>query len=62
MYEYEGKDLLLESRAVDDAGDVQPTVNQEKKVMGVEGVYHRNSINTWEVKANGEVHNAQMRS
>jgi len=62
MYKYEGKDLLLESRSVDDAGDVQPTVNQEKKIIGVEGVYHRNSINTWQVKANGEVHNAQMRS
>jgi sulfane dehydrogenase subunit SoxC len=62
MYKYEGKHLLLASRSVDDTGNVQPTVNQEKKVIGVEGVYHRNSICTWEVKSNGEVHNVQVRS
>ena len=62
MYKYEGKELLLASRAVDDSDNVQPTVNQEKAVIGVEGVYHRNSICTWEVKANGEVHNVQIRS
>jgi len=62
MYKYEGKELLLQSRAIDDTGDVQPTVNQEKKIMGVEGVYHRNSICTWQVTTKGEVHNAQMRS
>ncbi len=62
MYKYEGKPLLLASRSVDDSKNVQPTVNQEKKVIGVEGVYHRNSICTWEVKTNGEVHNVQIRS
>jgi sulfane dehydrogenase subunit SoxC len=62
MYRYEGKPLLLASRAVDDSDNVQPTVNQEKKVMGVEGVYHRNSICTWEVNAKGEVNNVQLRS
>jgi len=62
MYKYEGKELLLASRSVDDSDNVQPTVNQEKAVIGVEGVYHRNSICTWEVKANGEVNNVQIRS
>jgi len=62
MYKYEGKPLLLSSRAIDEAGFMQPTVNQEKKVMGVEGVYHRNSICTWEVTDMGEVNNVQMRS
>ena len=62
MHRYEGKPLLLQSRAVDDSKNVQPTVNQEKKVMGVEGVYHRNSICTWEVSDMGEVNNVQIRS
>ncbi len=62
IYKYEGKELLLASRGVDDSDNVQPTVNQEKAVIGVEGVYHRNSICTWEVKANGEVNNVQIRS
>jgi sulfane dehydrogenase subunit SoxC len=62
LYKYEGKPLLLASRSVDDSGDVQPTINQEKKIIGVEGVYHRNSINTWQITEKGEVHNAHIRS
>jgi len=62
IYKYDGKPLLLQSRAMDDSGDVQPTVNQEKAIIGVEGVYHRNAICTWEVKENGEVSNVQVRS
>ncbi len=62
MYKYEGKPLLLSSRATDEADVTQPTVNQEKAIIGVEGVYHRNSICTWEVTENGEVNNVQIRS
>lgn len=62
MYKYEGKPLLLQSRAYDDSNNVQPTVNQEKAVVGVEGVYHRNAICTWKVTDNGEVSNVQIRS
>jgi len=62
IYKYDGKPLLLQSRAMDDSNDVQPTVNQEKAIIGVEGVYHRNAICTWEVKENGEVNNVQVRS
>jgi len=62
MYKYEGKPLLLASRSYDDSGDVQPTVNQEKKVVGVECVYHRNAIHTWAIDAKGEVNNVQVRS
>ena len=62
MYKYEGKPLLLQSRAYDDSNNVQPTVNQEKAVVGVEGVYHRNAIVTWKVTDNGEVSNVQIRS
>jgi len=62
MYKYEGKPLLLQSRAYDDSNNVQPTVNQEKAVVGVEGVYHRNAIVTWQVTDMGEVNNVQVRS
>ena len=62
MYKYEGKDILLSSRARDDAGHIQPTVKQERDTVGVEGVYHRNGIHTWSVKANGEVTNVQILS
>lgn len=62
IYKYDGKPLFLSSRARDDAGYVQPTVKQERDAVGVEGVYHRNGIHTWEIKENGEVHNVQILS
>jgi len=62
MYRYEGKPLLLSSRARDDAGHIQPTVKHERAVMGVESVYHRNGIATWEVTEKGEVNNVQVLS
>ncbi|MEJ2500095.1 MAG: sulfite dehydrogenase [Campylobacterales bacterium] len=62
LYKYEGKPLILASRARDDAGYIQPTIDQEVSVMGVESVYHRNGIATWEVTADGTVNNVQVRS
>ena len=35
---------------------------QLSKVMGVESVYHRNGIATWEVTEKGEVNNVQVLS
>ena len=78
MHTYKkGEVLLLTSRAMDDAGFIQPTVDQEvfgngvskenfgkdkTKGMGVESVYHRNAVETWEVTANGEVKHVQIRT
>ncbi len=62
MYKYEGKPLLLSSRARDDAGHIQPSVKQERDAVGVEGVYHRNGVHTWEVTAEGKVNNVQILS
>ena len=63
MHRYKkGENLLLTSRAMDDAGYIQPTVDEETGVLGVEGVYHRNGVETWEVNAQGEVNHVQVRS
>ncbi|HHB95228.1 MAG TPA: sulfite dehydrogenase [Campylobacterales bacterium] len=62
MHKYDGKPLILASRARDDGGHIQPTVKHEREVMGVESVYHRNGIRTWEVTAKGEVNNVQVLS
>ena len=62
MHEYTGKPMLLSSRASDDAGHVQPTVKNERAAVGIEGVYHRNGIHTWEIDAKGEVTNVQILS
>ena len=57
-----GERLLLTSRAMDDAGYIQPTIDQEVSVMGVEAVYHRNAVETWEVTKTGEVNHVEIRS
>ncbi len=62
IIKWEGKDMIMASRATDDAGVTQPTINHDVAKMGVESIYHRNSICSWEVKANGEVNNVHIRS
>ncbi|NPA60415.1 MAG: sulfite dehydrogenase [Epsilonproteobacteria bacterium] len=63
MYKFEkGKRLLLTSRAMDDAGFIQPTIDQETSIMGVESVYHRNAVETWEVTPDGKVNHVQVRT
>ncbi len=57
-----GEVLYLTSRAMDDAGYIQPTIDEETSVMGVESVYHRNAVETWEVTKTGEVNHVQVRS
>jgi len=61
MYRWEGKPLLLSSRATDDLNNTQPTIDQETSKQGVESVYHRNGNVTWEVTTKGEVNNVHIR-
>jgi len=61
IYKWDGKPILLSSRAYDDAGNVQPTIDQETSAVGVESIYHRNPMVTWEVASNGEVNNVHVR-
>ncbi|AXX91621.1 sulfite dehydrogenase [Malaciobacter molluscorum LMG 25693] len=61
IMKWEGKPLLLASRATDDVGRTQPTIDQETSKVGVESVYHRNAIVTWEITKKGECNNVQIR-
>ena len=61
-FQENGKQIILASRAMDDAGYIQPTIDQEVSVMGVEAVYHRNAVETWEVTKTGEVNHVEIRS
>ncbi len=58
---WDGKPLLLASRATDDSGNIQPTIDEETSVVGVESVYHRNAIVTWEITEKGECNNVHIR-
>ena len=58
--EWNGEPLLLQSRAMDETGYVQPTKDELRAIRGVNSIYHNNGIQTWSVKANGEVENVEV--
>jgi sulfane dehydrogenase subunit SoxC len=58
--EWNGGELLLQSRAIDETGYVQPTKTELRKIRGVNSIYHNNGIQTWLVKADGEVENVEV--
>jgi len=60
-FDWDGKPLLIGSRSTDETGYTQPTEQEILDAKGTEFIYHRNAIQIWEVKSNGEVHNVQIR-
>ncbi len=56
---WDGKPAVIQSRAVDETGYVQPTYAQLRAVRGTRSIYHNNSIQSWLVQASGEVMNVQ---
>jgi sulfane dehydrogenase subunit SoxC len=59
-WRWDGKPALLESRAIDEKGFVQPTLAELRKIRGTNSVYHNNSIQTWQVKADGSIFDVQL--
>ena len=59
-WRWDGKPALLQSRAIDETGFVQPTLAELRGVRGTNGVYNNNSIQTWQVKPDGSVFNVQL--
>jgi sulfane dehydrogenase subunit SoxC len=57
---WDGKAALLQSRAVDSTGHVQPSYQQLRTVRGSRSIYHNNAIQTWLVQESGEVGNVQL--
>ncbi|MFM9979673.1 MAG: sulfite dehydrogenase, partial [Burkholderiales bacterium] len=56
---WEGGPAILQSRAIDDTGYVQPKINQLRAVRGTRSIYHNNAIQSWKVAESGEVSNVQ---
>jgi sulfane dehydrogenase subunit SoxC len=59
-FDWDGSELFLQSRAIDDTGYVQPTKDELRKVRGVNSIYHNNGIQTWYVAPSGEVENVEI--
>jgi sulfane dehydrogenase subunit SoxC len=57
---WDGGPAILQSRAIDESGHVQPKINQLRAVRGTRSIYHNNAIQSWKVTETGEVVNVQV--
>jgi sulfane dehydrogenase subunit SoxC len=56
-WRWDGAPAILQSRAVDESGYVQPNRDALIAARGVQSYYHNNSIQSWRVSADGQVQN-----
>jgi sulfane dehydrogenase subunit SoxC len=57
---WDGRPAIVQSRATDETGYVQPSYKQLRAVRGTRSIYHNNSIQSWLVQESGEVKNVQL--
>lgn len=57
---WDGSPAILQSRALDETGYVQPQMRALREVRGTRSIYHNNAIQSWKVDASGEVSNVQV--
>ena len=57
---WDGQPAIIQSRAMDDTGYVQPNYQQLRAARGTRSIYHNNAIQSWAVQASGEVVNVQL--
>lgn len=55
LFEWNGRDTVLLSRATDETGYVQPTVEQLWEARGPRTSYHQNHQRAWKIASTGEV-------
>jgi sulfane dehydrogenase subunit SoxC len=55
MWNWDGAEATLLSRATDETGYVQPTRSELIRVRGIGTLYHWNPIYGWKVKTNGRL-------
>ena len=58
-WRWDGKPAVIQSRAMDETGYVQPSYAELRAVRGSRSIYHNNAIQSWLVQENGEVVNVQ---
>ena len=59
-FDWQGQEMLIQSRCHDSTGYLQPTKDELRKIRGVNNIYHNNGIQTWLVRANGETENVEI--
>lgn len=58
-WRWDGSAAVIQSRAIDETGYVQPTLPELVAVRGLNSFYHNNAIWPWRIETSGEVSNAQ---
>ena len=56
---WNGGPAILQSRAIDETGYVQPKISELRAVRGTRSIYHNNAIQSWKIAESGEVSNVQ---
>jgi sulfane dehydrogenase subunit SoxC len=59
-WNWDGKPCILQSRATDETGYVQPSYGQLRAARGTKSIYHNNAIQSWKIVESGEVSNVQV--
>ncbi|SIT03346.1 sulfite dehydrogenase [Paracoccus saliphilus] len=59
-HDWNGEEMLLQSRAIDETGYVQPTKEALRDIRGENSVYHNNGIQTWWVREDGSAENVEV--
>ena len=57
---WDGSPTIVQSRAVDETGYVQPQLRALRAVRGTRAIYHNNAIQSWRIAQSGEVGNVQV--
>ncbi|MFN7025145.1 MAG: sulfite dehydrogenase [Pseudorhizobium sp.] len=58
--DWDGSELFLQSRAIDEHGSVQPTKEELRSARGTNSIYHNNGIQTWYVNKDGGIENVEI--
>ena len=58
--DWNGQEMLLQSRAHDSTGYVQPTKSALRAIRGVNSIYHNNGIQTWLLRPDGSCENVEV--
>jgi sulfane dehydrogenase subunit SoxC len=57
---WDGSPAIVQSRAIDETGYVQPAIPRLRAVRGTRAIYHNNAIQSWQIAESGEVSNVQV--
>jgi sulfane dehydrogenase subunit SoxC len=57
-WQWDGQPAVIQSRATDETGYLQPTFAELLAVRGENSFYHNNAIQPWRIDAQGQVTNA----